>query len=58
MTEETSALYEVLFSMEEVRELLRQTAPDHRLSDEQKRQFRELLERVRKSLDLMEGRLG
>jgi hypothetical protein len=58
MTDETNALYEVLFALEEVRELLRQTAPQHKLSAEQKARLRELLEKARKSIEVVEGKLG
>jgi len=58
MTEETSAFYEALFSLEEVRELLRKTAPEHKLSEEQKKRLKELLAKARKSIDSIEGKLS
>jgi hypothetical protein len=58
MTDETSALYEAFFALEEVRELLRQTAPEHKFSEEQKKKLKELLAKARKSMDLIEGKLG
>ena len=58
MTEETSALYEAFFALEEVREILRQTAPQHRLSEEQKKRLKELLSKARRGIDLIEGGLG
>ena len=58
MTEETNAFYEAVFALEEVRELLRETAPEHKLSDEQKIKLKQLLEKVKKNIEVIEGRLG
>ena len=58
MTEETNALYEAFFALEEVRELLRQSAPEHKLSDEQKKRLKELVAKVKSSVDSIEGKLG
>jgi len=58
MTEETNAFYEALFAMEEIRELLRQSAPEHKLNDEQKKKLKDLVAKIKSSLDSIEGRLG
>jgi hypothetical protein len=54
MSEETDALFQALFSLEEVRELLRQTAPKHKLNEEQKKKLKEKLGEVRKALEVLE----
>ncbi len=36
MSNETAAVFEALFALEDVREILRETAPEHELTDEQK----------------------
>jgi hypothetical protein len=54
MTEETTALFEALFSLEEIRELLRQSAPSHKLSDEQKKILKEKIAGIRKCLAVLE----
>jgi len=55
MTEETDVLFQALFNLEEVRELLRQTAPKHKLNDEQKKKLKESIGQVKKALDVLEG---
>jgi len=57
MTEETDALFQALFALEDVRELLRETAPKHKLNEIQKKRFQDALKAVRSGLDRLEGRL-
>jgi len=54
MTEESDALFQALFSLEEVRELLRQTAPKHKLNIEQKKKLKEKIGEIRKALEALE----
>jgi len=54
MTEETNALFEALFSLEEIRELLRQTAPKHALNEEQKKKLKESTDKIKKSIEELE----
>jgi len=55
MTDETNALFEAFFSLEEIRELLRQSAPSHKLSDEQKKILKEKIAAIKKSLAVLEN---
>lgn len=57
MTEETDALFESLFALENIRELLRTTAPNHKLDDEQKEKLTKNLEEIKKQLTNIEGLL-
>jgi len=57
MTEETNALFDALYALEDVRELLRQTAPKHALDAEQKKRLAEAIARARSSIDKIEGKL-
>jgi len=54
MTEETENLFKAIFELEEIRELLRQTAPNHKFTDEQKKKLRSSIEIVRESLKKLE----
>ena len=46
-----------LFGLTDLRGIYRETAPSHELSDEQKERVKDILEKVRKSLDIIEGEL-
>lgn len=54
MTEETEALFNGLFALEDIRELLRETAPGHKLNVEQKTRLEKALKKARKALDRLE----
>ena len=54
MGEHSDALYKALFALEDVRELLRQTAPGHELDDGQKKKLAEAVEEVRRQLAVLE----
>ncbi len=54
MSEETENLFNAIFELEEIRELLRQTAPSHKLTDEQKRKLSNSILIVRESLKKLE----
>ena len=54
MTQETEALFEALFALEDVRELLRETAPKHKLNEEQRGRLAEALKKARKAQDTLE----
>ncbi|MFH0863293.1 MAG: hypothetical protein V1875_09755 [Candidatus Altiarchaeota archaeon] len=57
MTEETEACFSALFALEDVRELLRESAPEHKLSPEQKTRLAEALLKARNNLSRLEARL-
>ncbi|MFH0860724.1 MAG: hypothetical protein V1921_05940 [Candidatus Altiarchaeota archaeon] len=57
MTEETEALFNGLFALEDIRELLRETAPGHKLNVEQKTRLEKALKKARKALDNLEAKL-
>lgn len=54
MSRESDSLFGAVFALEEVREVLRETAPSHALSDEQKERVNGALERVRKAIAALE----
>ena len=43
--------FEALFALEDLREVLRKTAPFHILTEEQKKEVKAILNKVRKALD-------
>lgn len=54
MSEETEALFTAMFSLEDVREELRKTAPKHELDEEGKALVRKALEKARNALEVLE----
>ena len=50
MTEETNALFEALFGLEEIRELLRESAPEHNLNEAQKKKLEEKIDKIENSI--------
>jgi Sep-tRNA:Cys-tRNA synthetase len=46
--------FEALFALEDLREILRKTAPFHNLTEEQKEEVKAILNKVRKALDEIE----
>ena len=54
MTDETDALFEAKFALEDIRELLRQSAPDHELDDEQKLKLTKAIEKITSSAKRLE----
>ena len=57
MSEETDALFEAFFALEDVREVLRQTAPKHKLTQEEKANVKDSLAKVKAAVSKLEGRL-
>ena len=49
--------FEALFALEDLREVLRKTAPFHNLTEEQKEEVKTILDKVRKALDDIEGEI-
>ncbi len=54
MTEEVENLFKAIFELEEIREILRQTAPNHKLTDAKKRKLKDSIEIIRESLKKLE----
>lgn len=50
MSQETDALFNALFALEDVREIIRQTSPKHELSEEQKEKVDKALGKAEKAL--------
>jgi len=46
--------FEALFALEDLREVLRKTTPFHNLTEEQKKEVKAILNKVRKALDKIE----
>jgi Sep-tRNA:Cys-tRNA synthetase len=46
--------FEALFALEDLREILRKTAPFHNLTEEQKEEVKAILGKVRKALNRIE----
>jgi len=49
--------FEILFALTDLRQIFRETKPAYQLSDEQKKKVREIVERVRQSLGIIEREL-
>jgi len=54
MSKETENLFNAMFALEDVREVLRQSAPKHELDEKQKEQVRKALEKIKKALNVLE----
>jgi len=54
MSKESDALYGALFALEDVREILRQTAPGHKLGAAEKKRLAAALKEARESLKILE----
>jgi hypothetical protein len=54
MTQETEALFEALFALEDAREVLRQTAPKHKLSDGERKAFKGALGKAKAAIERLE----
>ena len=57
MSKEVDALFDALFALTDLRVLLRETVPLHKLNEEQKNQARSAIARVREALLRLEGAL-
>jgi len=53
MSDETEALFNAMFELEEVREILRQTAPSHELDEAQKEKVKKALAKAAKALEVL-----
>jgi hypothetical protein len=58
MTEETDALFAAFFALEDAREILRQSAPKHKLTEDQKKSLKDSLAKARSSIDRLERKLA
>lgn len=47
-------LFDSLYNLTDLREIFRKTSPTHELNDDQEKRMKEILEEVRKNLDLIE----
>jgi uncharacterized protein YgfB (UPF0149 family) len=49
--------FEALFALTDLRQIFRETKPTYELNDEQKKKIKEVIESVRRSLDVIEQEL-
>ena len=49
--------FEALFALTELRQVLRETKPTHKLNEEQQEKVRKIIEDVRRSLSIIEEEL-
>jgi hypothetical protein len=49
--------FEALFALTDLRQIFRETKPDHKLNEEQRKKVEEILKSVRKSLGIIEEEL-
>jgi hypothetical protein len=49
--------FEVLFALTDLRQIFRETKPDHKLNDEQRKKVEEIIKNVRRSLGVIEKEL-
>jgi len=54
MSEETTALFEGIFALEDIREILRETAPKHELSQDQKDAMTKAIKTLGSSAKILE----
>ena len=54
----TQKMYEAFFALEDLREILRQTSPDHRFNDEQQKDFDGVLDRINSIIDEIRSNKG
>lgn len=57
MSKEVDALFDALFALTDLRVLLRETVPLHKLNEEQQNQAHSAIIRVREALSILEGAL-
>jgi hypothetical protein len=57
MSAEVDALFDALFALTDLRALLRETVPLHKLNEEQKAQAHSAIVRVREAISRLEGAL-
>ena len=57
MSEETGNLFEAIFQMEDIREILRVSAPNHELDDKQREDLIFSLKKIRAALNAIEEKL-
>jgi hypothetical protein len=57
MSAEVDALFDALFGLTDLRMLLRETVPFHKLNEEQQAQARSAIDRVEEALSRLEGAL-
>jgi hypothetical protein len=55
MSEQVDTLFEALFALTDLRVLLRETAPQHKFSKEQRAQARKSVARAKEALSRLEG---
>lgn len=55
MSKEVDALFDALFALTDLRVLLRETVPFHKLNEEQQAQARSAIVNVREALSRLEG---
>jgi hypothetical protein len=49
--------FEALFALTDLRQVFRDTKPDHQLNNEKRKMVEEIIKNVRKSLDIIEKEL-
>jgi hypothetical protein len=54
MSGETESLFGAFFALEDIRELLRQSAPDHRLGETEKEELKTLISKAKNHLSDLE----
>jgi len=55
MSNETDALFQAMFALEDAREVLRQTAPGHKLNDQDRKAMATALEKAKAAIAMLEG---
>ena len=54
MSQKVDRLFEALFALTDIRQLFRETAPEHKFNKEQKEKISKQLDKIRNVLDFIE----
>ncbi len=55
MSKETQSLFKAMFALEDIREILRKTAPTHELTKEDIKKGKKAIKKVKEAIEILEG---
>jgi len=54
MSRETQSLFKAMFALEDIREILRKTAPTHELGEEEIKKGKKAIKKVKEAIEVLE----
>ncbi len=54
MSKETQSLFKAMFALEDIREILRKTAPTHELTEEDIKKGKKAIKKVKEAIEILE----